>query len=79
MVFTIKDINECISDFCRQIVKYGETELKSRSDLLVQKEEHYLNMIYLKDRQIDDMKRRIEAAGKNMENLIAAKLFEKGN
>jgi hypothetical protein len=24
MVFTIKDLNECLSDFCRQTVKYCE-------------------------------------------------------
>ena len=34
MVFTVRDINDCIQDFCRQIIQYGEKELKSRSDLL---------------------------------------------
>ena len=24
MVFTIKDLNECLNDFCRDIVKYSE-------------------------------------------------------
>jgi len=41
MVFTIKDINECLQEFCRSIIKYAEKELKSRSDLLHQKEDHY--------------------------------------
>lgn len=36
-------------------------------------------MLYVKDRKISDMERRIKATTKNMDNLIAAKLFEKGN
>ena len=49
MVFTIKDINDCMQEFCKSTLKYGEKELKSRSDLLFQKESHYLNMLYNKD------------------------------
>lgn len=79
MVFTTKDINECIQDFCRQIIKFGEKELKSRSDTLCKKEGHYRRMIYIKDQKISDMQRRLDNASKNMENLISAKLFEKGN
>jgi len=30
MVFTIKDLNECLLDFSRSIVVYGEKEMKSR-------------------------------------------------
>lgn len=36
-------------------------------------------MIYIKDQKITDMQRRIDNTGKNMDNLINAKLFEKGN
>jgi hypothetical protein len=53
--------------------------LKSRTDLLSQKESHYRRMIYIKDQKITDMQRRIDNTGKNLDNLINAKLFEKGN
>ena len=36
-------------------------------------------MIYVKDQKIDDMDRRIKNTSKNIENIISAKLFEKGN
>jgi hypothetical protein len=49
VVFTKKDFNDAIQAFCRKIITYGEQELKSRSDLFFQKEEHYLHMIYVKD------------------------------
>ena len=79
MVFTVRDINDCIQDFCRQIIQYGEKELKSRSDLLFQKEQHLTNMLYVKDQRIHDLERRLENMSKNIENLISAKLFERGN
>ena len=79
MVFVQRDINECVQDFCRSIIKFSEKELKSRSDLLCQKESHYKQLVYIKDQKITDMQRRLDNSGKNMENLINAKLFEKGN
>ena len=36
-------------------------------------------MIYIKDQKIADMQRRIDNTGKNLDNVISAKLFEKGN
>ena len=78
-VFTQKDINECIQKFCRTVIKYGEKELKSRSDLLAQKESHFRRLVYIKDQKITDMQRRIDNTSKNLENMINAKLFEKGN
>ena len=79
VVFTKKDFNDAVQHFCRKVIVYGEQELKSRSDLFFQKEEHYLNLIYVKDQKITDMERRIKNTAKNIENIISAKLFEKGN
>lgn len=36
-------------------------------------------MIYVKDQKIGDMERRLKNQSKNLENLIDARLFEKGN
>ena len=49
VVFVIKDFNEAFTVFCRKLIIYGEQELKSRSDLFAQKEEHLMHMLYLKD------------------------------
>ena len=51
----------------------------SRSDLFCQKEEQYLHLIYVKDQKISELERRIKNQAKNIENIISAKLFEKGN
>ena len=79
VVFTRKDFNDAIQGFCRKVIIYGEQELKSRSDLAFQKEEHYRHLIYVKDQKIASIEDRIRRQSKNIENIISAKLFEKGN
>jgi len=32
IVFSMKDFNECISIFCKQAVKYGEENLRQRTE-----------------------------------------------
>jgi len=49
MVFTIKDVNECLQEFCRKLLKYGEGEMKSRSDTLLKVQCHYQDLIFKKD------------------------------
>jgi hypothetical protein len=49
MVFTIKDVNECLQEFCRKLLKYGEGEMKSRSDTLFKVQCHYQDLIFKKD------------------------------
>ena len=79
VVYVMRDFTDALTVFCRKLIIYGEQELKSRSDLFCQKEEHYMHLLYLKDQKIDDLERRIKNSAKNIENIISAKLFEKGN
>ena len=37
------------------------------------------HLLYVKDQKITDLERRIKNQAKNIENIISAKLFEKGN
>jgi hypothetical protein len=46
MVFTIKDFNECLQALCRSLIKYGERELRSRSELSVKKEQALMEKVY---------------------------------
>lgn len=32
IVFTFKDLNECLHDFCAEIILFGEKQLKARTD-----------------------------------------------
>jgi len=41
VVFTVKDFNECLQTLCRALVKYGEREMRSRSEFFAKKEAHY--------------------------------------
>jgi hypothetical protein len=50
IVFTIKDFNECIQMLARDLIKYSELELRSRSETAVLKENHYLHLLYHKDK-----------------------------
>jgi hypothetical protein len=79
MVFTVKDLNECLNDFCKQVIKFCEKQMKGRSELLGVKEQEFSQILYVKDQQIAEMDRRLRNQVKNLENLISARLFEKGN
>ena len=41
MVFTVKDLNECLNDFCKQVIKFCEKQMKSRSELLGVREREF--------------------------------------
>ena len=79
MVFTIKDFNECLQILCRGLIKYGEKEMRSRSEYLAKKEQHYLHLIYIKDRKVENLESRIENTRENLDKLINSKMYEKGN
>jgi len=79
MVFTIKDINEILIDFCNITIKDQEKQFKSRSELFKLMEDNYRNLIYQKDQKINSLEHRIKNIGLNLENIIDARLFERGN
>ncbi len=49
MVFTIKDINEILIDFCNTTIKDGEKQFKSRIESFKLMEENYRTLVYQKD------------------------------
>lgn len=44
----MKDFNDCISLFARQLIKYSEEELRGRSETANLKEFQYHHIIYVK-------------------------------
>lgn len=64
---------------CRDLIKYSEIELRSRSETAVLKENHLLHLLYMKDKQIQNLESRIQNAKKNMDKLVSAYLYENGN
>lgn len=49
MVFTVKDINDILFEFCRTIIKDQEKQFKSRSETSHLIEENYRGLLYAKD------------------------------
>ena len=79
MVFTQKDINNILQDFCRSIIKDQEAAFKSRTETMHLMEEEYRAINSRQSQEIKTLKQRIADIGKNLENIIDARLFEKGN
>jgi hypothetical protein len=64
---------------CRDLIKYSEIELRSRSETAVLKENHLLHLVYMKDKTIQILEGRIDNAKKNMDKLVSAYLYEHGS
>lgn len=46
MVFTIRDINEILIDFCNTTIKDGEKQFKSRTEMFKLIEDNYRTLVY---------------------------------
>ena len=75
MVFTIKDFNECVQILCRGLIKYSEREMRARSENFAKKEAHYINLLYNKDRKIENLESRIGNTQENLDKLINSKMY----
>ena len=64
---------------CRGLIKYSEREMRSRSENHAKKEAHYINLLYNKDRKIENLENRITKTQDNLDKLINSKMYEKGN
>jgi len=60
IVFTMKDFNECLQIFCKQLLKYGETEMRTRSETAAVRENQYRHLIYIKEMEGIYYKRKCE-------------------
>jgi len=53
--------------------------MRARSEEFAKKEAHYINLLYVKDRQIENLEARIANTQENLDKLINSKMYEKGN
>ena len=56
----MKDFNECLQIFCKQLLKYGETEMRTRSETAAVRENQYRHLIYIKEMEGIYYKRKCE-------------------
>jgi hypothetical protein len=79
IVFTMKDFNECLQIFCKSLLKYGETELRTRSETHAVRENQFRHLVYVKEMESIYFKRKCEQILKNVDGIISAKMSSKGN
>lgn len=79
IVFTIKDVNDILLEFCRTTVKEQEIQFKSRFETSFIVESHLKDLLFAKDQKIKSLEHRLQSIGENLDSIIDARLFEKGN
>lgn len=79
MVISSKDLNECLEECCRSLIKYGEIEMRSRCEGLAMNMVQYENLLYIKDRQLLNLEGKLRTAKEEMNKIINTKVFARGN
>lgn len=79
LVISQKDLNECLEEACRSIVKTGEVEMRTRCETFALQQSQYENVIYIKDRQLLNMEEKLKHAKTQLDKIIRTKVFSKGN
>ena len=74
-----KDLNECLVELCRSIVKYGEIEMRTRCEHLSLLVLQYENLLYTKDKQLLNMEHKLKHAKEELNRIINTKVFSRGN
>ena len=79
--FTIsqKDLNECLNDLCRNIIKACEIEMRTRCEQLNMIIYQYENMLYTKDMQLINLENKLKHAKEELNKIINTKVFSRGN
>lgn len=79
IVISSKDLNECLEECCRQLIKYSEIEMRNRQEHLYTDLLQYENLIYIKDRQLLNLENKLHSAKVEMNKIINTKVFSRGN
>ena len=75
----MKDFNDCLSLFARQLIKYGEEELRGRCETQNLREYQYHHIIYIKQMESLYYRKKCEQLLQNIETLTNAKMLSQGN
>ena len=62
IVISSKDLNECLEECCRSLIKYGEIEMRTRCEYLATNLIQYENLLYIKDRQLLNLENKLRTA-----------------
>jgi len=62
VVISSKDLNECLEECCRSLIKDGELEMRKRCEHLSMNLLQYANFLYVKDRQLLNLENKLRTA-----------------
>ena len=79
IVFSMKDFNECLSIFCKSMLKYSEENLRQRAETAAIQQNQYRHLIYLKDMEVVYYRAKCEQFLKNIDVIVDSKMSAKGN
>lgn len=79
LLFSMKDFNDCLQQFARQLIKFGEEELRSRCETQNLREHQYHHLIYIKQMESLYYRQKCEQLLQNIESLTNAKMLSQGN
>ena len=74
-----KDLNECLNDLCRNIVKACEIEMRTRCEQLSMLVLQYENLLYTKDMHLLNLENKLKHAKEELNKIINTKVFSRGN
>ena len=79
IVISSKDLNECLEECCRSLIKYGEIEMRTRCEYLATNLIQYENLLYIKDRQLLNLENKLSTAKQELNKIVNTKVFSRGN
>ena len=79
VVISSKDLNECLTECCRALVKHGEIEMRTRCEHLAMMVSHYQQLLYVKDRQLSSLDTKLRTAKTELNRIVSTKVFSQGN
>ena len=74
-----KDLNECLIELCRSLVKNSEVEMRTRCEHLSLLVVQYENLLYTKDKQLINLEHKLKHAKEELNKIINTKVFSRGN
>jgi len=79
IVFSMKDFNECLQAFCQGLLKYCESELRTRVETLHIRSNQYQHLIYVKEQAALYYRRKCEQFLDDLDKMVNAKISQKGS
>lgn len=78
-MISTKDLNECLKDLCRNIVKFSEVEMRTRCEQMCMLLVQYENLLYGKDMQLLNLEHKLTHAKGELQKIVNTKVFARGN